>query len=70
MTIAFAKTVVPAANLLILDSTPFVLSGRSGTGGGVVLVGVLGGEVSVSSLGGVTNTSLSEELSSWTDSGY
>ena len=70
MTIAFAKTVVPAANLLNLDSAPFVLSGRSGTGGGVVLVGVLGGEVSVSSLGGVTNTSLSEELSSWTDSGY
>ena len=64
MTMALAKIVVPAANLLNFDSTPFVLSGSNGTGGGVVFVGVVGGEVSVSSLGGVTKTSLSEEVSS------
>ena len=41
---ALAKTVVPAANFLNLDSTPFVLSGSNGTDGGTVLVGVVGGD--------------------------
>ena len=58
-----------------LDSTPFVPSGSNGTGGGTVLVGVVGGdnspdELSVSCLVGVMKMSLSEEVSSWTDSGY
>ena len=72
---ALAKTVVPAANFLNLESTPFVLSGSNGTGGRIVFVGVVGSdnspeELSVSCLVGVMKISLSEEDSSWTDSGY